>query len=87
MSNDGTYIIRVLELGTRHNTASTAEGARLITSNSYQILVNVCNQCNSLNCACDYDNNDISLSSTVLHVNNERIKQSFPCINVCQARV
>ena len=45
-------------------TARTEKGTPLLSSNSYDILNDLCNQCNSLNCACNYDSCIIHNSTT-----------------------
>ena len=47
-------------------TTSTVEVAQLSILNSYQVLVDVCNECNSLNCACDYDTSVVRNSTSIL---------------------
>ena len=44
------------------------EGAQLSVLNSYQVLVDVCDECNSLNCACDYDTSVVRYSTSILRV-------------------
>ena len=74
------------------NTVRSVIAAKQIDINednvfSYQVLVIVYNQCNSFNCACDIDYNDISISSSVSHVSvpHSNIQKKQSSKRVCKA--